>query len=210
MHEFFIKGTFSLAEIHSWILACIPEVPEKPQYNETNILMFCSSFLETVIHCTFSKGEAIFKSDNISSIAILKDYLSREATRKKIKLDFKIHINEQTTEELLELLIPKLIEIKENINNAQLYKALKEMEIDEVELENTMTTKYADILKNKNLEQARYASEYLLMFIDNICNIYLDYHKFKGTDAQSRLPFLKELLKEPSIELLVEFFKSEF
>lgn len=125
-------------------------------------------------------------------------------------MDFKIHINEQTTEELLELLIPKLIEIKENIINAKLYKALKEMEIDEVELENTMTTKYADILKNKNLEQARYASEYLLMFIDNICNIYLDYHKFKGTDAQSRLPFLKELLKEPSIELLVEFFKSEF
>jgi hypothetical protein len=33
------------------------------------------------------KGEAEFKSDNISTISILKDVLTKEATKKKIKLD---------------------------------------------------------------------------------------------------------------------------
>lgn len=33
------------------------------------------------------RGEAEFKSDNISTISILKDILSKEATKKKIKLD---------------------------------------------------------------------------------------------------------------------------
>ena len=34
-----------------------------------------------------SKGWAIFRSDNISTISILKDFLTKEATRKKISLD---------------------------------------------------------------------------------------------------------------------------
>lgn len=35
----------------------------------------------------YSKGEAEFKSDNISTISILKDILTKEATKKKIKLE---------------------------------------------------------------------------------------------------------------------------
>lgn len=34
-----------------------------------------------------SKGEAEFKSDNVSTISILKDCISKEATKKKIQLD---------------------------------------------------------------------------------------------------------------------------
>ena len=33
------------------------------------------------------KGEATFRSDNISTISILKDVLTKEATKKKIRLD---------------------------------------------------------------------------------------------------------------------------
>lgn len=33
------------------------------------------------------KGEAIFKSDNISTISILKDVLTKEATKRKINLN---------------------------------------------------------------------------------------------------------------------------
>lgn len=35
----------------------------------------------------FSKGEGHFKSDNISTISILSDVLSKEATKKKINLN---------------------------------------------------------------------------------------------------------------------------
>lgn len=33
------------------------------------------------------KGEAIFRSDNISTISILKDVLTKEATKRKINLN---------------------------------------------------------------------------------------------------------------------------
>lgn len=35
----------------------------------------------------YSKGEAELKSDNISTISILKEFLTKEATKKKIKMD---------------------------------------------------------------------------------------------------------------------------
>ena len=41
----------------------------------------------TSILYDYRKGEAIFKSDNISTISILKDFLTKEATKKKISLD---------------------------------------------------------------------------------------------------------------------------
>lgn len=37
--------------------------------------------------CKISKGEGHFKSDNISTISILSDVLSKEATKKKINLN---------------------------------------------------------------------------------------------------------------------------
>lgn len=39
------------------------------------------------LFCNFSKGEGHFKSDNISTISILSDVLSKEATKRKINLN---------------------------------------------------------------------------------------------------------------------------
>ena len=56
-------------------------------YIETSILSKCD-YIFAFIH--FSKGSATFQSDNISTISILKDFLTKEATRKKISLDINI------------------------------------------------------------------------------------------------------------------------
>ena len=89
-----------------------------------------STFLDTVLVCTYSRGKAILKSDNISTISILKvvlvavvavvvvavvtmitspqcphtvtvavlifqvpqDFLTKEATKKKIQLDISCEV----------------------------------------------------------------------------------------------------------------------
>lgn len=40
-----------------------------------------------LLFCNYSKGEGHFKSDNISTISILSDVLSKEATKRKINLN---------------------------------------------------------------------------------------------------------------------------
>ena len=53
---------------------------------------------EKVINCSTTRllGEASFKSDNISTISILKDVLTKEATKRKIRLDITYDINDDS------------------------------------------------------------------------------------------------------------------
>lgn len=58
--------------------------------------------------CNFSKGEGHFRSDNISTISILSDVLSKEATKKKINLN--ISYGKCLKIQFLSLLINSFIE----------------------------------------------------------------------------------------------------
>ena len=60
----------------------IPYVPIWASKSSNQALMY-----QRWMMSLFRKGEAIFKSDNISTMSILKDFLTKEATKKKISLD---------------------------------------------------------------------------------------------------------------------------
>lgn len=83
----FIRGNFSLAEMHSWVAAALPEVPTKIVSDEDVSLNFVSTFLDTVLYAQYRRSLAVFRSDNLSTISILKDALTNEGTKKKILLD---------------------------------------------------------------------------------------------------------------------------
>ena len=44
-----LRGQFSLAEMHTWVGFCLPEVPEKPPSGETAVFTFISTFLDTLL-----------------------------------------------------------------------------------------------------------------------------------------------------------------
>lgn len=90
MNKLSLKGNFSQGEMHSWIGNCLPEVPERINSSDENVLVFKNVFLGTFLVCKYSKGEAEFKSNNISTIAIIKDVVTREVTTKHIKIELQM------------------------------------------------------------------------------------------------------------------------
>jgi Bardet-Biedl syndrome 7 protein len=90
MNQLLIKGNFSQGEMQSWIGKCLPEVPERVNSAEENILIFKNALVGTFLKCRYWKGEAEFASDNISTISILKDFISKEATNKHIKIEISL------------------------------------------------------------------------------------------------------------------------
>jgi Bardet-Biedl syndrome 7 protein len=90
MNTLILKGNFSQGEMHSWIGNCVPEVPERVNSTDENVLIFRNVFLDTYLVCKYSKGEADFRSDNVSTISILKDFLTKEATTKHIKIELQM------------------------------------------------------------------------------------------------------------------------
>jgi Bardet-Biedl syndrome 7 protein len=91
MNTLLLKGNFSQGEMHSWIGYCLPEVPERINATgDENVLIFKNVFVETFVVCKYSKGEAEFRSDNISTISIIKDFITKEATTKHIKIELSM------------------------------------------------------------------------------------------------------------------------
>lgn len=84
-----------------WISQCVEGIPEKYVFfyklysicrvldQESVTFYFISSFQRTILIISCKKGEATFKSDNISTISIIKDVITKEAISRKIRIDIQ-------------------------------------------------------------------------------------------------------------------------
>lgn len=216
MNTLMFKGNFSVGEMHSWLRNCLPEVPDRANSSSNdNILMFKNVLVGSFLVCKYSRCDAEFKSDNISTIAILKDFITKEATTKHIKLelstskavifdiDFLLHlvkfisdINEATVEHFYELLEPKLEDFNETIRNHKMLEALLELNVqndDEYEL---LSDKHKNLLLNKQILEEKFKND--LSHLDRIVGILKDFlidkTKFKGIQVKNKLEKVVEAL----------------
>ena len=76
---------FSIDKAHSWVASCLPEVPDRLTGAEAEFF-FRATFVPSILKCSYRKGEAVFSSDSLKTLAILKDYVTREATASKLQV----------------------------------------------------------------------------------------------------------------------------
>ncbi|VDI19216.1 Bardet-Biedl syndrome 7 protein [Mytilus galloprovincialis] len=204
-----LTGQFSLAEMHSWVSFCLPELPERTPPGETITFHFMSTFLDTLLECVYSKGEAVFRSDNISTISILKDVLTKEATKKKIRLDISYDINDESIAYTLNLIHPRLEYQLLLAKKVQLIDALKELQVHEEDL-TFMSPEYRQILEEADALQAEFKRQpcHLERLYGMITDLYIDKFKFKGVNVKGKVPALLEVLDNYDLQTLVEFFNT--
>nr|XP_033794211.1 Bardet-Biedl syndrome 7 protein isoform X2 [Geotrypetes seraphini] len=202
-----LTGQFSFGEVHSWVVFCMPEVPEKTPVGESVTFYFQNTFLDTQLECTYRKGEGVFKSDNISTISILKDVLSKEATKKKINLNISYDINEASVQHTLKMIHPKLEHQLLLAKKVQLIDALKELQIHEGNMD-FLIPEYRAILEEADQLLVEYKKQpaHLERLYGMITDLFIDKFKFKGTNVKSKVPVLLEILDSYDQNSLMAFF----
>eukprot|EP00069_Balaena_mysticetus_P019254 bmy_02485T0 len=207
MNTLTLTGQFSFAELHSWVVFCLPEVPEKPPAGECVTFYFQNTFLDTQLESTYRKGEGVFKSDNISTISILKDVLSKEATKRKINLNISYEINEISVKHTLKLIHPKLEYQLLLAKKVQLIDALKELQVHEGNT-NFLIPEYRCILEEADHLQEEYKKQpaHLERLYGMITDLFIDKFKFKGTNVKTKVPLLLEILDSYDQNALIAFF----
>lgn len=180
------------------------------EHHLENVLLFFfkSTFLDTVLSCTYKKGEAIFKSDNISTISILKDVLTKEATRKKIALDISFDINEESVPHTLRLIDPKLEYQLLLAKKVQVIDALKDLKVHENDL-SFLAPEYQEILDHADQLQQEYKRQpcHLERLFGMITDLYIDVYKFKGVNVKTKVPGLLQILNNYDLATLINFFQ---
>lgn len=126
--EVVISGNFTLEEIHSWLSACIPQIPPR-MAEDSSAIWYENVFSKTYLFCQFRSAEAKFQSDSISVMAILRDALTHEATRhhQRISLNFSPH--PKCLEHNLQQLWPKIEYLKSVGHKASIALALNELKL---------------------------------------------------------------------------------
>ncbi|XP_073994441.1 BBSome complex member BBS7-like isoform X4 [Rhodnius prolixus] len=191
-----LKGSFSMAEIHNWIAKCLPEVPEKIPISDTVTYHYMSSFIETILFCTYTRGEAVFKSDNITTISSLKDCLTRQATMKKIHLDISFVLNEESVKNTLSLAYPFLSNGLRLKHEAKLIEALEGIELADNESINNLTEYCLKLVKSKTVQYGPKQAKLLERTQDFILNLFNDWCRFKNINRKLNLIKLKEKLSD--------------
>ncbi|XP_072170884.1 BBSome complex member BBS7-like [Diadema setosum] len=209
MNQLKLTGQFSLAEIHSWVASCLPEIPERTPPGDSINFYFLSTFLDTQLDCLYKKGEGVFRSDNISTISILKDVLSKEATKRKINLNISYDLAEESVANTLRRIHPKLEYQLLLAKKVQLVDALKELQIHEGDLE-FMSPEYRQILSDADRLQQEYKKQpcHLERLYGMITDLFIDKFKFKGSNVKTKVPQLLEVLDNYELDNLVGFFDS--
>ncbi|XP_077332966.1 BBSome complex member BBS7 isoform X2 [Lithobates pipiens] len=202
-----LTGQFSFAEIHSWMVFCLPEVPEKPPVGEDITFYFRNTFLDTQLECSYRKGEGIFNSDNISTISILKDVLSKEATKRKINLNISYDISEESVGHTLRMIHPKLEYQLLLAKKVHLIDALKELQVHEGNTD-FLIPEYRSILEEADKLQEEYKKQpaHLERLYGMITDLFIDKFKFKGTNVKTKVPLLLEILDNYEQNALMTFF----
>ncbi|XP_065884196.1 Bardet-Biedl syndrome 7 protein homolog [Dysidea avara] len=206
-----ITGSFSLGEAHSWIVHCLPDVPDRPPVDsdESVTLYFRSTFVSTQLECSYKKGIAIFRSDNMSTISVLKDVLSKEVTQRKITVQMSHELDSNSIPHMLELIFPKLEDQVMLAKNVQLIDALQELQVHEEDL-SFLSPHCQFILENAEMMKEDFKQQPCMVdrLYAIITDLYMDRANFKGVNMRHKVPELLEILDSCNLSNLLEFFKS--
>ena len=210
-----LRGSFSINVAHEWIRACLPEIPpfqpSPSQSDDTpNSLNFRNVFTGSILQVTYSKDLMRIESDNLSTLAIFKECVSRESTLRRVHVSDSVEVKESTIGNFLGLLHNRLQHLLALSRQVEIIEAIKEVKTAESGDDDWMSDEYKEILNNA--DQIRAEHKMRPMVQNYLCGIitdlFVDRHKLRGMDVRHKIPELQALINDYNIEGLQRAFSS--
>ena len=202
-----ITGSFSIGQAHQWILEALPEVPDIVQ-GDLEVIIFQSTFIKSVLKVDYRAGMLTLTSDNVTTLAIMKETITRSANLRSMQISVKANINDNVAKHMLNLIDSKLKRLSGLSARYQLVDALQEI-VGQQNYE-FLDKKYYDILKNRKKlgDEVKTAPAELQALYGVITDLFVDKHMFKGHRLQHLLPQLTELLQQYDRDKVLQFIEA--
>lgn len=144
----------------------------------------------------------MFESDNISTISILKDFITREATRKSTAIEMSVKCSSETLAVTIGKLFPKLRTLLKANRRAMLLTAIDELKISEPDMVESLLAELEDV----DVDPQELPS--LERLYGLITDLYIDFLKVNGSPSSKlAINTVKDKLDE--LTNLIETYASE-
>jgi len=204
-----ITGEFSKSDIHTWIANCLPDFPHNLESEEGEANMtYKSNFVGTYLFLKYSDKAAIFQSESLSCVSIIKDVISQQASTRNVHINIQFEDNDQSIKNVLELLKPKFEYYSAITKKYQVLTALKEISNQEGN-SNFLSKESREILENADEIQTAFTQQpKKLQYLKGIItDLYADRAKSKGMhNIGPKVAQLISLLNNFNVEALIQFF----
>jgi len=207
MNDLRLNGPFTVMDMHTWLTLCLNELPSRPTDDEM-VISYRSTFVGTLLHGKYAKGYATFRSDSISTISVLKDIITREATERKIALSINVEVRDETFPRFLELMHPKLSFQHSLTQQARMVEPLREVQLQEGETK-FLAPELQMVLEHATEIQQQFEMQpQRLAFLHNIVlAAYRDKWRLRGHQSvEHRIKELQKLLDNYNMEQITTFF----
>jgi len=207
MSELKLSGPFTVSDMHQWLALCVNELPSRPTHDEMSIA-YRSTFVGTLLLGRYQKGFASFKSDSITTISVLKDLITKEATARKIQVAINVDVKDETFPRFLELVHPKLAFQHALTQQVRMVEPLREVQLQEGETRFLAPELQMVLQRSTEIQQQFELQPQRLAFLHNIV-IAAYRHKWRLRGYQSvehRVKDLTKLLEAYNMEQIVAFF----
>jgi len=207
MNELKLTGNFTVMDMHQWLSLCINELPSRPTDDEM-IIAYRSTFVGTYLYGKYAKGYAVFRSDSISTISVLKDSITREATSRKINMSINVDVRDDTFPHFLNLVHPKLAFQHSLTQQVRMVEPLREVQLQEGDTKFLSQDLQMVIQRATEIQQQFELQPQRLAFLHNIVsNAYRDKWRLKGHQSvEHQLKDLQKLLENYEKDRIITFF----
>ncbi|CAM9337349.1 unnamed protein product, partial [Hapterophycus canaliculatus] len=129
-----LRGSFTMQVVHDWLATCLPDVPPRiSEEAEDATLNFENVFTGGILTASYRHGAAVLSSDSASTLAIVKELISKEATARRVHITDSFQAEPNSVPAFLKLLDPKLKKQFELAHQFEIMGALKEISMQEPE-----------------------------------------------------------------------------
>ena len=183
-----ITGEFTSSQMFAWISQCVPWSSAAKKRDATTILHFRSTFVNSCLQIELSSNKAVFSSDSVTAISIIKELISKQATLQTVSIDTNFKLSPTSIEACLVRMKPQLDEVYDLDRKVSLLGPLKELAAHESDL-SFLSKENRSLLQNAaEIEKQVADNPRKLDFLKGIVtDLFVDMCKLKGLDVSSRV-----------------------
>ncbi|KAJ2950527.1 hypothetical protein O0L34_g8770 [Tuta absoluta] len=203
-------GSFSVAELTAWLTKALPGELPRPATNVAFARRH--SLLGTVLICQYQRGSAVFKTDNVSTAAVMRDVVSDCSVEKSIRIEITCDVPDYCCLHSFKRIEHQFQEQYQKNKDAILREALSHLDLNANTMEvgsNIMCEEYLRVWESSLADDAKDIHfEELVVTIDQW---YADWRalSLSASDLIKERSQLREALQECRIEQITKILSNE-
>ena len=198
-------GDFLAEDAHQWVAELLDDVPNTLA-GDSFSYDFENALLGTRLRVAGTEGEASFWSDGATPLALIKAHVGKRAAKTNLRVRFAFDGDDATPATFARRVHPLILETIRLARSNTLLEGLRELKMQEPELDRFLSPEYAAVLAEEKSVAAEASARRgrLAYLVGVVKDFFVDWHAFRGENVKKDMHEVDAVFSRYALEKMVE------